>query len=275
MLQKSLKQLAASSQAGNLRLWGKIQGTNKDYYIAEGTKEGAEAEGEEKPPGFEARGTGVNKWVYWATNSPLESWTQLPDLAPSDVQAAREVKVHFSGELERRIVTNPFFFKREKHFLRAQISRITFATNIAPKGLYKVNDENQKEIEEIPPNDEGKPVYTPTVKDLGSADNWVHFTQNILKCNRLVHTEIADDNETGDAMKKVEAADPYERRLKPITQDARVKGGLPAWTVRSCGEHQESFGSTRNANVKVNFGTVVVRSLQWPGAYTFFNQGRW
>jgi hypothetical protein len=38
---------------------------------------------------------------------------------PNDLQAAREVKVSFTGDLERKIITNPFFFKREKHFLRA------------------------------------------------------------------------------------------------------------------------------------------------------------
>ena len=120
LLAKSLKQLSASAQASHVKLWGKIQGTTRDYYVAEGfTEAGQGAEGEEKPAGFEARGTGVNKLVYWASNSPLEGWTQLPDLAPTDIQAAREVKVFFTGDLERKIITNPFFFKREKNFLRA------------------------------------------------------------------------------------------------------------------------------------------------------------
>jgi len=25
----------------------------------------------------------------------------------------------------------------------------------------------------------------------------------------------------------------------------------------------------------VNFGVIVVKSLRWPGAYSFFTQGRW
>jgi hypothetical protein len=36
---KSLKQLAATTGAANVRLWGKIWGTDKDYYIAEGTSD--------------------------------------------------------------------------------------------------------------------------------------------------------------------------------------------------------------------------------------------
>ena len=70
---KSLKNLAKSSGATSIRFWGKIYGTEADYYIAEGVSEGGQDE-EEKPPSFEARGTGVNKFVYWATNGVLKSW---------------------------------------------------------------------------------------------------------------------------------------------------------------------------------------------------------
>lgn len=36
LLVKSIKKLATTSQASQLRLWGKIRGTKKDYYIVEG-----------------------------------------------------------------------------------------------------------------------------------------------------------------------------------------------------------------------------------------------
>jgi hypothetical protein len=38
---------------------------------------------------------------------------------PKDLQASREIKVMFTGDLERTIFTNPFFFGKEKHYLRA------------------------------------------------------------------------------------------------------------------------------------------------------------
>lgn len=68
---KSLKQLAISSGAESVRLWGKIHGTQQDYYIAEGSKfDGNQLE--EPPSDFEARNAnGVNKFVYWACNNPL------------------------------------------------------------------------------------------------------------------------------------------------------------------------------------------------------------
>ena len=48
LLQKSMKKLIVSSGATSLRFWGKIKGTEKDYFIAEGTQEAGEpAEGEE------------------------------------------------------------------------------------------------------------------------------------------------------------------------------------------------------------------------------------
>ena len=70
-----------------MRLWGKIRGTEKDYYVCEGVVGGGEG-GEEEGggggavEGLEARGSGINKYVYWVTNSATSSWTMLPDLTP-------------------------------------------------------------------------------------------------------------------------------------------------------------------------------------------------
>ena len=125
LLQKSLKQLVSKTQSPSVRFWGKILGTEKDYFIAEGTLEAGEAGDEAPVEGFEERGTGVNKYVYWACNNPLEEWVQLPDLKPTDIIQARQVKVNMSGDLNRKIFTNPFFNHLEKVYLRVQISRIT------------------------------------------------------------------------------------------------------------------------------------------------------
>jgi hypothetical protein len=110
---------------------------------------------------MEARGSGVNKFVYWVTDSVLEKWTKLPDLSPADIKAARQIKVLLTGDLERPIFTNPFFFGKEKHYLRAQIARIIHATTIVPKGQFRTNAEDEKEIEDNVP-EEG-PIPIPTV----------------------------------------------------------------------------------------------------------------
>lgn len=74
---------------------------------------------------------------------------------------------------------------------------------------------------------------------MGKAESWVHHTPNILKCNRLTHMEPENVGENDDPeviKKQIEAADPFEKRLKPIVADRNVKGGLPAWVVRLQGD---------------------------------------
>lgn len=68
-----------------MRLWGKIKGTEADYYIAEGTADAPQLDDDAPQPeaDVEPRGQGVNTFGYWVTNSPCDSnWTALPDLTP-------------------------------------------------------------------------------------------------------------------------------------------------------------------------------------------------
>jgi len=43
----------------------------------------------------------VNKLTYWVTDYLLGKWTKLPDLFPSNILATRQIKVTFSGNLDR------------------------------------------------------------------------------------------------------------------------------------------------------------------------------
>jgi len=129
LLHKSIKMHTLAAKADQVRLWGKIRGSERDYYVLEGTvgAGGGEDGGEEggaAAGGAEARGTGVNKYVYWVTNSPLDAWVMLPDLKPQDIINARRIKYIISGNINNKIYTNPFYFESEKTYLRAQISRI-------------------------------------------------------------------------------------------------------------------------------------------------------
>lgn len=83
-LQKSLKKLAGKVGATSLRFFGKITGTEADYYIAEAEVEAEEeGEAEEKEADFEAPGMGVNKFKYFVAKDSLSDWVKLPDLSPS------------------------------------------------------------------------------------------------------------------------------------------------------------------------------------------------
>ena len=86
-MQKSLKSIFAKG-ASSLRFWGKIKGSEKDYYIVEAVQAGEEevVDGDEKG---EPRGTGLNQYVYYVANNPISEWIDLPDVKPSQVRMAR------------------------------------------------------------------------------------------------------------------------------------------------------------------------------------------
>lgn len=71
----------------------------------------------------------------------------------------------FSGNLERNIYTNPFFFGKEKHFLRAQLTRIVHCTSLLPMGVMKLEeDEGADRLFNVVPNEgeEDKPFEMPS-----------------------------------------------------------------------------------------------------------------
>lgn len=72
LLQKSMKRLAVMSGATSLKFFGKIYGTSKDYWVAQGTL-GFQ---EEVPTNSqqELRGTGANTHVFWVTTSLMADW---------------------------------------------------------------------------------------------------------------------------------------------------------------------------------------------------------
>jgi radial spoke head protein 4/6 len=69
VLFKSLTKFAQVRGAKQVRLWGKIFCSKKDYYIVESVVDGAD-EGD-LAPGTEPRGSGVNKFTYFANTDRI------------------------------------------------------------------------------------------------------------------------------------------------------------------------------------------------------------
>lgn len=159
--------------------------------------------------------------------------------------AARKIKVLFTGDLERTIFTNPFFFGKEKHYLRAQISRIIHSTTLCPKDIFKLDEENPREIVDNTP-EEGD-IVMPTTQAMSNSDMWVHHTVSILLNSRTTHLEPVPDEgvemEPEELMKIVEAKDPFEPRLKSINNDKQVviskNQKIKPWVVRMMGDCTE------------------------------------
>jgi hypothetical protein len=109
---------------------------------------------------------------------------------------------------------------------------------------------------------------------------WVHSQPAILLNNRTSHKEPevpeGEDIEPEELLKRIEAADPYEARLKPVTLDKPVSvskhSKTSSWVVRMMGDSSEYKDSA--GRVESN-GVVVARSLQWPGAFNFYSKGRY
>lgn len=98
----------------------------------------------------------------------------------------------FTGDLNRKIITNPFYFKTEKEYLRSVIARISFSTTIVPKGVYKLDEDEPSNIVKFEPEEDengNTPSVIPPVQEMCKLSNWVHYTRNILHCNRLKHQD--------------------------------------------------------------------------------------
>lgn len=132
-----MKALSAKDGLSTLRLFGKINGTCKDYYIVEAPNGEGEAEGEPEEEGGavvdkEAPGVGANKFAYYVACNSVDAWKKLPDVSAAEIEMSRKIKVLLTGDLERDIITNPFFSGKEKNYLRAQIARISASTTLLP-----------------------------------------------------------------------------------------------------------------------------------------------
>jgi len=269
-LQQALKSLVRDKGAKEVRLWGKIIGTQKDYYVVEGV--GEPNEDEDRPNDFEKRGEGVNAYTYWVTNSVYQEFQELPDVNPDQLKAARTVRKLFTGDLEAEVVTNPHFPGKEKDLLRAQIARITHGTSIIPKGLYRVQEDSPQEVEAE------EEAVTPSTKELSSLDGWVHFQPGILKAGRIVHMEPEppeeEDIDIDELKAKIVEEDPFDPRLKTITEDKGLPSVGRAWVGKAVGDPQEYEEYPPKEN-HTTFAKTVIRSLWWPGAVTVQQSRDW
>ena len=192
---------------------------------------------------MEPTGTGVNRFCYFVTNNPFSKWTKLPDLTPAHLSIARRIRHVMTGDLDKPVIQNPFFFGQEKHYLRAQVSRIVHNTTLLPRQCWRVTEDDPRAIEENT-NDNGD-VPVPTFRDMTSLSSWAHANPNILLNSRTSHLDPEDNPDIPDfdpeeEKKKIEAADPYEPRLKPISLDRPIpmtacrkyEQTCPAWVLR-------------------------------------------
>jgi len=254
----SLRALAASTPGlTKLRFWGKILGIENDYFIAEGVVDGTgTADGE-----VEARGTGANTFCYFVSTGTSAPWTQLGLVRPEHIVAARKVKHIMTGNLEADVLTMPFFPGKEKHFLRAQIARISSSSCLAIAGYLQADDETGG-ITDSPD------FEFPQHEELTSQDKWVH-SHAFIHMNGATTWPNPDDIEDEDTRKKIEQYREDEPPRGPLASIADDKpgleeGGSKDWILKQTGDK----GLYKFEDNAKSYICTVVKSMRWPGAVT-------
>jgi radial spoke head protein 4A len=148
-----------------------------------------------------------------------------------------------TGDLNSEIDCNPPFPGFERHFLRAQIARITHSTMIVPRDLFKTNEENDRDVllnEDFAVQDTAA---------LSSLENWIHVHPNVLQTSsRITHyipTSLGEEEREEYIAKKNEE-EPVLELLKGINEDVPLvpgaeegEVGVPCWTSKILGDNQQ------------------------------------
>jgi radial spoke head protein 4A len=291
----SLRKLAADTPSmEKLRLWGKVLGTEGDYYVAEGRLQ-AISDTPEKPalpdtPQYdvEPRGEGTNAYTYWVSKGGAAPWIRLPSARASHIVAAKKVKRMITGDLSSQVLTMPSFPGTEQHLLRSQIARITGTCTLSVAGYLE-----DKSAELDPPSKKLKDMLEPALEfafpghdELAEQKGWVHASPIIwntgktswpdLDALKTAYPDLGEDAEaaidkqiTADKAKE-EGADEkgllesIENDLTFLKDENDAAEGSPAWSIKVHGDKglYDIGGATKSYRV------TAVRSLIWPGAVT-------
>ncbi|UJR09249.1 hypothetical protein I4U23_013495 [Adineta vaga] len=303
----SLKQLVDKGHIEKIRFWGKLFGTQKNYYVAEveqnvdddehvdennkpeENKESnnEELEGEEdplpkstfkSPPVVpkEERGTGVNKYTYYVCNHPGAPWIKLPIVTPAQIVQARLIKHFFTGDLNKEIVSYPAYPGTEKNYLRAQIARISAATHVSPSGKFRFSEEEEEEEESARENYQenedfkGAPLAELVDEEL---NGWVHHVQYVLPQGRTKWW-----NPSENAEKEEEDEDEDEEEMKAETEEIEPEQGPPLLTPIGADAEIESTKAWTpkiSSTLIPQYACAFLRSNLWPGAYAFARGMAW
>lgn len=254
----SMRGLTASNKdILSVRFFGKIFGTQKDYYVVE-TKMAPPAEKEKVDPKTkqEPRGTGANEFVYYVTNSLLKEWEALPDVLPEQIITARAMRRFLTGNLHAPVLGYPRFAWPEASFLRATIARIAAATVISPRGLFTMEEAEEEGEADVMKED---PEFeSPGAEEMTTGEGWCHHRAHLLKQGRAKKWEPPEgedeDEEPPPEDEEEEEEEEPVPMLNALESDEGNKQVPNLWKYKA-------YGSTQHAV----FG---VYSMQWPGAVT-------
>ena len=291
LLTNSIRNLSAKLQTGLFTFFGKIYGTQKDYYIVQGSDIDPPADFNYDADMEHRKEDGVNQFVYYVTNDLTQDWTELPDVTPKQIACSRLIRYTFTGDLKRQIYTNPFFNGQEQHYLRCQIARIYHGCKLVPTLNHYNIEDPENPFKAFILNEKPKKFKH---EDLTNLKNWIHYPPSILKQGRVSHyIEVPEEGEVDaeELKKKIMENDPFEKRIKPVTEDEKIIGAsnisdikIPSWKLTQYFEDQiytnpyiklldekaPDFDPLEQKDNKCDYSVICVKSLRWPGAYNYY-----
>jgi len=304
----ALKNLVDTHSLQHVRFWGKLLGTEQNYYVAEveyreGDEEQEEEEeeaeehaedeqtekedgedGEEeaeeddtpkpdfKPPPVvpkEENRTGSNKKTYFVCNDPGKPWIKLPGVTPAQIQSGRNIKKFFTGRLDAPVVSYPPFPGNESNYLRAQIARISAGSHISPLGFYQFDEEEEEEEE-----GEGRDNFVENLDFEGIPTKELADPSLANWVHHVQHILPQGRCSWWNPVQKnedeFEDEDEEEEREEPDEPEPEV--GPPLLTPLS---EDAEIGSMPpwtaklSSNLLPQFAISCMQSNLWPGAYAF------
>eukprot|EP01066_Platyproteum_vivax_P017520 Platyproteum_vivax@DN7385_c0_g1_i3.p1 len=255
LISLSLRKLAAKTEGlSSLRFWGKILGIQADYYVSEGKFSNPDTS-VDSVENSEPHGIGANEYSYWICNDVvMDEWEMLPDVLPHHIIQAKKVQKLLTGKLSAPVITFPHFQGSERHFLRAQIARISHGTILCPSALYEA-DEGELMLKEDAEAD---------VDLLSEQTAWHHARPILLNNGKIEHTPLTEEEEessNAELLLEERENDPtYELLSRPngIEDDSFMGSGDIAWSVQQLGDKAVYANGC--------FGCIAVKSWRWPGA---------
>jgi len=189
-----LQRLANDFPVSTVRFWGRINGTECDYIVAEcqfkaGHSGSQPAVCEKKQLIQQAEGgpiermvppekdsTGLNTFTYFVTGASttvscqtggveLAKWVQLPATRPECIMSARQISKMVTGRLNAPVLAYPPFPGTEADYLRAIIARIAHGATMAVDGMFEIGEDEETGAQTIKLKDEanalkgGEPPY--------------------------------------------------------------------------------------------------------------------
>ncbi len=258
-LRESMKKLT-NDKIKDIKFWGKIYGTCKDYYIIQVKYKGFGNDKFSSSKVHEPRYLeGANCSIFFVSNNSFEDWVELPDVTYEQLRICRLFKYYFKGNLNSEVNSFIPFPGKESHLLKCTILRIMHSTFIVPEGYLEVkNIENSSDLYGIELNDKLTQVkedfQTGTYEEYLTLEKWVHEYAYMYNNGRIIN--ITEENPIP--------------RLQTIAQDKPISETIALWNVKEIGDKMIYTDDKGTTNV---YSSIVITNQTWIGSFTIFRKG--